>query len=74
MKPRPKNKASAANGKLGGRPPVIDWEKYDRLLGTIDDRALARMIDCTSTAVLKRRRKLGVAPFIARFGTSSDQD
>lgn len=38
----------------------IDWEKYDHLLGTMHDNALAEIIGCTRGAVLFRRRIKGI--------------
>ena len=41
-------------------PRSIDWQKYDRLLGTMIDRDLAAIIGCTKLAVLNRRKLLRI--------------
>lgn len=48
------------------QPPLwarIDWAPFDALLGTMPDEALAAQVGCQRTAVLKRRRRLGIPPF-----------
>jgi hypothetical protein len=59
--------------------PNVDWKKYDPLLGTNSDAAIAREIGCTKLAVMNRRLKLrrpswleaarGAAAVVARKAT-----
>lgn len=43
-----------------GHCSSIDWVKYDHLLGTMHDNALAEIIGCTRGTVLHRRRIKGI--------------
>jgi hypothetical protein len=44
------------NGQSGGR-----WRRFDLLLGTMPDTLIARLMGVSDVAVVKRRRKLGIA-------------
>src|SRR5690554_6065407 len=46
-------------GRSGER---LDWSRWDRLLGKLSDVEIARRMGCSSVAVFKRRRKLGIPP------------
>lgn len=47
--------------KLVSRPKnIIDWSKWDHLLGSKPDSALAKDIGCHASSVFTRRKKLGV--------------
>lgn len=63
----------------GGRPITLPWAKFDRYLpaggkAMLPDNEIARRMSTLlgrkvwGIAVLKRRRKLGVAPFAPRSG------
>lgn len=41
----------------------FDWGKYESLLGTMPDRALARRIGCTPMAVCYQRNRRGISAF-----------
>ena len=49
-----------ACGQRRGRPPVYDWRKIDRLLGTASDRIIAASCGCTELTIWRRRERLGV--------------
>ncbi len=53
----------------GGRPATHDWQKWDAHLGVIPDTHLAKLIGCTTFAVLARRRKLRVRAYQPKWGT-----
>jgi hypothetical protein len=45
------------------RQPVVAWEQFDHLLGTISDTELAVLIQRSTAAVFQRRVLLGIPPF-----------
>jgi hypothetical protein len=49
------------------QPVPLDWKKYDRLLGTMPDNAVAKRIGCTVLSVKKRRKKLKVQAYGERM-------
>ena len=53
----------AYSGPIDRRSGSIDWSRWDRLLGTRTDRAIADAIGCTPVAVHYRRRKLGIPAY-----------
>lgn len=56
-------------GARGGARTPIEWEQYDKLLGTMTDLELAGLVGCSEGAVNRRRRRLGVEahqPHMAR--------
>ena len=49
--------------KTGGRPPIIWTSAYLQLLGKIKDIELAKIIGCSSTTVLKKRKELNIPKY-----------
>ena len=45
-----------------GARTVIDWSKYDHLIGKISDNKIAKMAGCSTPAIKQRRKKLGYPP------------
>ncbi|WP_319760338.1 hypothetical protein [Maridesulfovibrio sp.] len=44
----------------------VDWSKWDYLLGTDTDYKISKMIGCKPPAVALRRKKLGIAKYVAK--------
>lgn len=56
-----KTSKQALSSKPASRPKnIIDWSKWDHLLGSKPDSALAKDIGCHPSSVFTRRKKLGV--------------
>ena len=54
------------------KPRSIDWDKWDALLGTMPDSALADRIGCNVLAVKRRRKKKNVPSYreqLERYAT-----
>lgn len=45
-----------------GKMKRINWNKYDRLLGTDADERIAKIIGCSKKTVYRRRHAMGIAP------------
>lgn len=52
----------------GGRPVTLDWNRWDRYVGKIPDTHVAKLVGCSTHAVLKRRRKKGIRAFQPKWG------
>lgn len=44
----------------------VDWGKFDSLMGTMSDDAVAALAGCSGVTVTKRRNRKGVPPFCTR--------
>jgi hypothetical protein len=44
----------------------IDWSQYTSLLGKIYDNKLAEMIGCSPALVARKRKELGIDPYLVR--------
>lgn len=55
-----------------GRPRArIPWSRFDRLLGTQSDRAVAGIVGCAEISVRSRRKRLGIPPSRPRADSRS---
>ena len=52
--------------KPRGAKPVIDWAKWDKVIGEWPDNKIAKQAGCSATAVRKRRISLGRAAVISK--------
>lgn len=43
--------------------PIVEWEKYEPMLGTMPDVMLAKLAGCSPNAISVRRRDKGIRAF-----------
>lgn len=57
-----------ARRKAGHQTEPIDWARYEHLLGTCPDAAIARLVGCTTTAVRYQRQRRRIPPYLSPTG------
>lgn len=46
---------------------IIDWSKYDKILGTESDVKIAEIIGCHKRTVARRRKEINCAPAYPQY-------